>query len=169
MAAMPVWALVLAYWLHMIGTVLWLGSLTTFVLMVLPAAGHTLEIPAQIAFLDSFQRRLESIATFSLFLLLATGMFQMSANKYFTGLFSTENLWGTAILIKHALFLVMIVVNSIVTWGLFPAFRRALIRYRRNGEISEFHRLQSREMLFIQIMLVISALILIATAVARSA
>jgi hypothetical protein len=82
MAAMPVWALVLAYWLHMIGTVLWLGSLTTFVLMVLPAAGHTLEIPAQIAFLDSFQRRLESIATFSLFLLLATGMCEQVLHRF---------------------------------------------------------------------------------------
>jgi len=164
---MPVWALVLVDWLHLIGAVLWLGSLGAMAFLVWPSALKTLDAPAQFAFLDDFQRRLESIGTFCLFLLLASGMFQMSANKYFAGFLSTANPWSSAILAKHLLFLAMGVVNGAMTGGLFPAYRRALIRYRRNGETGDLLKLQKRELWLLYTMLAISALILAATAVAR--
>jgi uncharacterized membrane protein len=39
----PAWALALSYWLHMLATVLWIGSLSALVVLVLPAARSSLD------------------------------------------------------------------------------------------------------------------------------
>src|SRR5512136_1097243 len=99
---MPVWAFPLIYWLHLLATVVWIGSLVALALLVIPAA-RRLDASAQAALLDGIQQRLESLGWFCLALLLATGMFQMSANRNYSGLFSTANPWSVAILAKHLL------------------------------------------------------------------
>ena len=38
----PVWALSIAYWLHMLATILWIGGLTALSIIVLPAAKKVL-------------------------------------------------------------------------------------------------------------------------------
>jgi uncharacterized membrane protein len=165
---MPLWALTLTYWLHLLATVLWIGSLASLTLLVLPAARRTLEPAAQAALLDGLQPRLESLGWFCLGLLLATGMFQLSANANYTGLFSTANQWSQAILVKHLLFVVMIFVSAAQAWWVLPALRRAILRARRGGGEQEIAALRRREAWLLRLNFLLAMLVLAATALARA-
>ena len=68
----PLWALSIAYWLHMLATVLWIGGLAALGLIVLPAARKTLEAPAYADFLVGLQKRLDPLGWFSVIVLLAS-------------------------------------------------------------------------------------------------
>ncbi|MBN2385916.1 MAG: CopD family protein [Anaerolineales bacterium] len=164
---MPVWVLTLVYWLHLLATVVWIGSLVALALLVLPAARRTLDLPARAALLEGIQRPLESLGWFCLAILLATGMFQMSASQNYTGLISTANRWSTAILIKHLLFLTMVVISGVQAWAVLPALRRAVLRYRRSGEAGQLADLQRREAGLMHLNLILALLLLLATALAR--
>ncbi len=77
----------------MLATVAWLGGLAATTLLVYPAAKQALKPVEQLAFLTAMQRRLEPLAWFSMALLAATGLFQMSVNPHYDGFLSTS---GTA-------------------------------------------------------------------------
>jgi uncharacterized membrane protein len=57
----PFWALTLAYWLHLLATVLWIGGLVVLSLLVLPAARKTLEPQAYASLLADIERRLDPL------------------------------------------------------------------------------------------------------------
>ncbi len=164
MDAMPAWALALNYWLHMLATVVWLGSLSALTYLVLPAAARTLEPDAQIAFINNVQARLESLSWGCVFLLVATGMFQMSGDANFTGLISTENAWSAAMLAKHLLVIVMGAFSVWMSWGLLPEIRRALIRYKKSGDPAEVLALRKREAILMRVSLAMALVILAVTA-----
>ena len=164
MTDMPTWALALTYWLHMLATVIWLGSLSALAFLVLPAVSRTLEPDAQIAFINNLQSRLESLSWFCMFLLVATGMFQMSGDRNFTGLISTENAWSAAMLTKHLLVVLMGIFSVWMSWGLLPEIRRALIRYKKSGDPNEVLVLRKREALLIRVSLALALVILAVTA-----
>ena len=168
----PDWALTLAYWLHMLATVVWIGGLTALALLVLPAARQTLESKAYADLLERLQRRLGPIGWFCLAALLATGMFQMSASPNYEGWLAISNRWAVAILIKHLVFLVMIALSAYSTWVLFPQMRRSALRLARNQSEADAlvaARLQQQEANLMRLNLVLGALILALTAAARAA
>src|SRR5512143_728393 len=104
---MPDWALVLVYWLHMTAAVVWLGSVAGLTLLVSPVVVKRLNATEQIELIEGVQSRLDSISWFCLFLIVATGLFQMSVNRNYHGLVQIENLWEAAILTKIALLIVV--------------------------------------------------------------
>jgi uncharacterized membrane protein len=168
MQAMPAWALTLVYWLHLSATVAWLGSMVGLSLLVIPAASRTLEAKDQISLLDNIQSRLDSLSWFCLFLLVATGMFQLSASPNYHGLIGAQNNWEKAILVKHGLVITMAVASAFMSWGVMPAIRRAKIRYQRTGDEKELVALRKRERFLLRLNLVLAALVLLATAAARA-
>ena len=165
----PSWALALVFWLHMLATVAWLGGLAAIAILVLPAAKYTLKPAEQLAFISAIQRRLEPLAWFCLSLLIVTGLFQMSVNPHYNGFLSTSGQWSLAILTKHMLVVVMVVVSAMQTWEVLPAIRRGLMRIEK-GQASEeeVERLQKRETLLLRLNIGLSILILAATAFARA-
>lgn len=164
---MPSWALALAFWLHMLATVTWVGSLAASVL-ILPAAKHTLKPVDQLAFIEAMQKRLEPIAWFCISLLIVTGLFQMSVNPHYDGFLSTSTQWSLSLLIKHGLVLVMIVVTAVQTWEILPAIRRALM-IKNKISPEQLVKLQKRETWLLRANLALAVLILLATAFARAA
>jgi len=62
---------------------------------------------------------------------------------------------------------VMVVVSAIQTWEVLPAIHRGLLRAGK-ADPEELARLQRRETLLLRINLLLSALILAATALARA-
>jgi uncharacterized membrane protein len=166
---MPAWALTLVFWLHMLATVIWLGGLSAIGLLVLPAAQRSLALEAQTALLDAIQRRLEPLGWFCLALLAATGMFQMSENRDYAGFLSVHNPWSIAILIKHILYLSMLGVTALQTWEVLPAMRLAMLKTQKTGDTQELSLLAQRQKRLLHINLILSALILGATALARVA
>lgn len=165
----PVWALTLVYWLHMLATVTWIGGIVSISILVLPAARKSLSPAEQLAFIESMQKRLEPLAWFSLGLLIVTGLFQLSANSHYNGFFDVSTQWSLAILVKHGLVAVMVVVSAVQTWETLPAIRRTMMRRGKGASEEEIVQLQKREERLLRMNFVLSILILGATAVARSA
>ena len=165
----PAWALALVYWLHMLATVAWIGGIVSLSILVLPAARKSLKPADQLAFIEAMQKRLEPLAWFSLGLLVATGLFQLSANPHYNGFFDVSTQWSLAILVKHGLVAVMVVVSAVQTWEVLPAIRRTLMRRERGASEEEIIRLKQREERLLQMNFILSILILGATALARSA
>ncbi len=158
----------LIYWLHFLATVTWIGSLTAINLLVLPASSRTLEPVDQLRFIAALQKRLEPLAWFSMGMLVVTGLFQLSANPHYNGFLSISTQWSLAILIKHSLAVVMVVVSAVQTWEVLPAIRRTLMK-KDKASPEELAGLQKRETFLLRTNLALSALILMATAVARTA
>ncbi|NOT06358.1 MAG: hypothetical protein HOP27_17335 [Anaerolineales bacterium] len=168
MSTPPSWVMAIFFWLHMLATVTWIGSLAAINLLVLPASNRTLKLADQLSFISALQKRLEPLAWFSMGLLVVTGLFQMSANPHYDGFLSTSTQWSLAILIKHGLAAVMAVVSAIQTWEVLPAIHRTLMK-KENAKPDELAKLQRRETILLRVNLLLSALILGATAFARAA
>ena len=164
----PAWALALTFWLHLLATVTWVGSLAGVSLLVLPAMQRSLNPETQLVFIEAMQKRLEPIAWFSMSLLLVTGLFQMSVNPHYDGFLSTSTQWSLAILAKHLLGIIMVVVSAIQTWEVIPAIRRAIIKSKKSKNTEELDSLRRREILLLRTNFGLSVLILLATAFARA-
>jgi uncharacterized membrane protein len=167
----PPLVLIITYWLHMLATVVWIGGLSALSLIVLPAARKSLEPFAYGALLTQLQSRLQQVGWFCLILLSATGLFQMSANTHYTGFLAISNSWAVAILTKHLVVGLMILVSGYVTWGLLPSLRRtALLRAAgRSIDQAQVERLQRREVWMLRLNLLLSVIVLLLTAWARTA
>lgn len=168
MTTPPSWVMALTYWLHMLATVTWIGSLAAINLLVLPASTRTLKLVDQLSFISALQKRLEPLAWFSIGLLLVTGLFQMSANPHYDGFLNLSTQWSLAILAKHSLGLIMLVVSAIQTWEVIPAIHRTLMN-KENADADVLAKLQKRELILLRANLILSVLILGATAFARAA
>ncbi len=162
--------LALIYWLHMLATVAWVGSLASLALLVAPVARKVLKASEQAAFLGQMQLRLQNLGWLSLALLAVTGMFQMSASPNYHGFLAIANPWAVAILSKHLAIGAIVLVNLYLAFALTPARRRAELRQSRGaGEAGVLDRLLRREMALLWVNLGLSGLVLALTAVARTA
>ena len=167
MPPIPSWVLGLFFWLHMLATVTWIGSLVAISMLVLPAAKGTLSPTDQLRFLTAMQKRLEPVAWFSMGLLVVTGLFQLSSNPHYDGFLSTSGQWSIAILVKHSLAVIMAATSAVQTWEVLPAIRRTLLRGEKANP-DELARLNRRETVLMRANLVLALLILAATATARA-
>ncbi len=163
----PNWVLALIYWLHMLATVAWIGSLVAISILVLPASTRTLKLVDQVSFIAALQKRLEPIAWFSMGMLLVTGLFQLSLSPHYDGFLNTSTQWSLAILVKHSLAAIMAVVSAVQTWEVLPAIHRTLLKKDTASE-EELSKLNRRETILLRTNLILSALILLATAFARA-
>jgi uncharacterized membrane protein len=166
--APPSWALALTFWLHLLATVTWVGSLAGVSFLVLPAMQRSLDPETQLVFIEAMQKRLEPIAWFSMSLLLVTGLFQMSVNPHYDGFLSISTQWSLAILTKHLLGIIMVVVSAIQTWEVIPAIRRAILKSKKSKNSEELGALRRREILLLRMNFGLAILILLATAFARA-
>ncbi|CAG0998268.1 hypothetical protein ANAEL_02753 [Anaerolineales bacterium] len=161
------WILAIIYWLHMLATVTWIGSLAAINILILPASQRTLKLVDQLSFISAMQKRLEPLAWFCMGLLLVTGLIQLSTSPHYDGFLSLSTQWSLAILIKHGFAAVMVVVSAIQTWEVLPAIHRILLK-KETADEGELAKLQRRELILLRVNLFLSALILGATAFARA-
>lgn len=163
----PILAISIAYWLHMLATVAWIGGLVSLVLIVLPAAKLVLEANSYSLFLDQIQRRLDPLSWLCLAVLLSTGLFQMSSNPNYLGFLDISNRWASAIFIKHIIFIGMVGVSAYLSWGLIPALRRISLLRAQGRDPDELNELEKREGFLLRLNLVLGIVILGLTALAR--
>lgn len=165
----PGWFLSIAYWLHMLATVAWLGGLSAMAILVIPAIKRSLSPEVSSRFLNQLQNRLNWLGWISLMVLTATGMFQMSSHPRYQGFLVIDNDWAAAIFIKHIIISLMVFVSAYLTWGVLPALNRyEMIRASGKAIPSELAvRLEKREKTLTFINLVLAILVLALTAWAR--
>jgi hypothetical protein len=92
----------------------------------------------------------------------------MSVNPHYDGFLSTSTQWSLAILTKHLLGILMVVVSAIQTWEVIPAIRRAIMKSKKSKNTNELDVLRRREILLLRMNFGLSILILLATAFARA-
>jgi uncharacterized membrane protein len=168
--AAPTLALAIAYWLHMLATVLWIGGLASLALIVLPAARRSLDSTAYSLLLTRMQVRLQQVGWFSLAVLTATGMLQMSSHPAYGGFLDISNQWALAILAKHVVIGLMVAVSAFVTWGILPAMQRIALKRAAGHEVlpEQARRMERVENAMLGLNLALSFLVLLLTALARS-
>ena len=156
-------ALTIAFWLHMTATIVWIGGIFYQALIVNPALERFPNQRGRLA--EHMRRKFQPLAWLSLFVLIGTGLLQMSGNPNYVGLFAISNPWSRAILTKHLVIGLMILVAAYQTWVLNPRLSRLAIKQDASasdqiaGEISRLNRVS----------LVLGILILGLTALARTA
>ena len=169
-------ALVLAYWLHMVATVVWIGGIVSLSILVIPAAFKSLDSQDYAQLLRSIQKRLDPLGWLCMAILVVTGLIQMSLNENYQGFLTFDSPWAAAILLKHLLFLIMIGISSYVTWGVLPDLQRTSLRLAHRTDAGkdldvqavEITRLSKKERQLLRLNLVLGILILALTSVARA-
>lgn len=164
----PYWALTLAYWLHMLATIIWIGGLSLLVLIVLPAAQSNLKSGPYVELIEKIQSRLDSVGWLSLAVLVVTGLIQMSANPNYQGFLTIVNRWSIVIFLKHLVFLGMVVINAYLTWGVMPAQHRVRLMEAK-GQIAPQTEGPGRQAVWLlRLIFILGMLVLILTAMARA-
>ncbi len=166
------WVLALSYFLHMIATVVWIGGLILFVILVWPEARGVIsrhdQSGAVLDLLDRLRKRFYPLANLSLIVLIVTGLFQMDQNPHYDGLLQLTNDWTRAILLKHVAVLGMFIVGLAMQWGVLPALERATLLARRGKDSPDLERLRRRERQLTALNCVLGILVLVLTALATS-
>jgi uncharacterized membrane protein len=170
MESMPVWALSLSYWIHMLVTVIWVGGLATLSLFILPFIQKTLVVEERERILTTIQKRLNPIGWMCLFILTGTGMFQMSEHPSYQGFLSIDNEWAVAIFIKHIIIVLMVMAMGYLTWIVIPGLQKFTLKQKLGKQVNplEVERLRKQEKLILFTNSILALLVLVFTAWARS-
>ena len=164
----PVIALPIAFWLHMLATVSWVGGQAILSLVVFPASSKTLSPDDHHKLISAINRRMNSIGWISLAILIGTGMVQLGANPNYTGFLGIDSSWAVAILIKHIAFGGILILSAYQTWGLSPAIERiALLQAKGKAAPEEQAALRKRESRILLLNTLLSVIVLFFTALAR--
>lgn len=166
----PVIALSISYALHMIATVVWFGALLCINAIFLPGLRALIPADQFMGLLRVASRRMQSIGWLALTLLVGTGLIQMSASPHYEGLIVIENQWSVAILAKHIVFTIIIAISAYQTWGILPKIERALlIQKSRRDQPKDSIWLLDQERQLVSINFALGIIVIILTALARTA
>lgn len=157
----------MSYWIHLLATVVWFGSLVLMGLAAWPARQRGAVVDNSWL---ALQKRLTPWANVSLILLLITGFVQMTNDANYNGFLAIDSVWAWAMLVKHVAFGLLAAVTVYLQFGLYPAIDRlALLAEKRpNLAQAEQVKLDQREKQMLGLNLASAALILFCTAVATA-
>lgn len=168
--SMPIWALSLSYWIHMIATVIWLGGLISITFVILPFIQKKMTGEEKEQLLSNLQNYLNPLGWLCLFILVGTGLFQMSAHPSYQGFLAIDNDWSVALFIKHIFIVFMVIAMGYLTWFVLPGLKRIALKQKLGKEIDHFEvlRYRNQEILILRTNSILAILVLIFTAWARS-
>jgi uncharacterized membrane protein len=168
MSDTPFWALTIAFWLHMLATVSWVGGQAIIALVVIPLSRKTLPIDQHHKLLTAINKRMSSVGWIGLTVLIGTGLIQLSANDNYTGFLSIDSNWAIAILLKHLAFGGILLLSAYQTWSLAPSIERnTLLQIKGKATPEEQAALRKREEWILRSNVILSVIVLFLTAVAR--
>lgn len=98
------------YWLHLIGTVVWLGGLAFILLIAIPSTKKVLGVEAGNV-MGEISKRFTPIANYCILILLVTGTVLTAVNSEFSGIGKWANNWSLSLIVKHVLVLGMVTVH----------------------------------------------------------
>ena len=167
MNEMPQWVLLLAFWMHMLATIVWLGYLSATSLWIMPALQKSLSSQDYFNWISKSNERLEMISWLSISILIVSGLVQMSANENYDGLFTLTSNWALAILLKHIVFFGMMIVSAYISWKIHPQLKRIALLKASNNESTNEGQVIKKLHRFMALNLVLGVATLALTALAR--
>jgi uncharacterized membrane protein len=155
----------------MAATVVWIGGLFFQAVVLAPALARGVPKEAQSSLRETLQRRFEPLAWLSLAVLVATGLTQMIGNQNYKGLLAIDNQWSSAILAKHLVIALMVVIASYQTWILHPRIAHLALRqaHRLDTAPEDTSRLLRHQTNLMRLNFSLGLLVLALTAIARTA
>lgn len=148
-----------SYAVHLIATVIWLGGIAMMALVALPALRMQTIMDNQWI---AFQLRLTPLINGSMVLLWITGFIQMTNDEHYDGFLSINGTWAWAMLLKHLLMLIMMVLTIYVQFSVHPTIKRQLL-----GKQSAKESI-GRDIALLRLNLLLALFILILTAIATA-
>ncbi len=165
---MNFWVLSSLYWVHILATVVWLGGQATLLLWVFPMMGRYLPEEERLPFVAYALRKMMPVQWFSALLLLATGMFQMSANPNYEGFLAISNRWAFAILFKHLLYAAMLGLTALLGSHFLPELERIVLQRKHGKAVPQEEGVYRRSLQVLWVNLVLGGMVLVFTALARA-
>ncbi|MBI3599718.1 MAG: CopD family protein [Nitrospinae bacterium] len=101
---------VTSYWLHIGAAVIWIGGIGFILFVAIPSARQILGAEAG-KLMGELSKRFTPLANYSIIFLAATGIVLTDFNKQFSGIGVSVNSWTFVLILKHILFIVMIVIH----------------------------------------------------------
>ena len=151
----------------MLATVTSVGGLATLAIIILPITKRNLDEETYSKLILAVTTKLVPIGWISVALLIATGLIQMSANENYLGFLAIENPWAVALLLKHIVFGIVLLLVFYQAWNLNPAIERAALKKHHGGAAPDEDKLQRRGERLITLNLILGVVILLLTAIAR--
>jgi uncharacterized membrane protein len=163
--------LTVAYWLHMAATVVWIGGLFYYAVILIPVIADTEDVRIFSGVLERLRRRFNPIAWLSLGVLIVTGLMQMAGSPQYQGFLVIEDRWSLSIFLKHLAILLMVVLAAYQTWVIQPRLTRQLLleKKRGHGTSEARNHEMTHTIRLTRINLVLGLIVLALTAIARTA
>ena len=109
---MNLWILVLSHFIHVIGTVIWIGGILMTLFVILPGSKTALESPAVAGkLMKEIAKRFTPIANISIILIIVTGIIMYFYDKNYSYFSDLENRWNMVIALKHVFFAIMVIIH----------------------------------------------------------
>ena len=152
--------LAVSYFFHLIATVVWLGGLAVYVLLIFPE-GALLPDALRVR----IRKRFLPLTNFSLVVLIFTGLTQMVGDPNYDGVLQFTNTWSLVILFKHVVIVGMLIAGGLIQWGIMPTLdRQSLLAQKGKQDDALIARLHDREVRLTWINVLLGALVLALTA-----
>ncbi|MBI3813906.1 MAG: CopD family protein [Nitrospinae bacterium] len=117
--------LITSYWLHIGAAAIWIGGIGFILFVAIPSARQIMGAEAG-KLMGELSKRFTPLANYSIIFLAATGIVLTGFNKQFSGIGVSVNSWTFVLILKHILFIVMIVIH----------FYRGLVLTKKIGRAS---------------------------------
>ena len=109
---MNLWILALSHFLHILGTVVWIGGILMTLLVILPGSKAAIESASMVGkLMKEVAKRFTPLANISILLLIATGIIIFFYDKNYTSFLEMKNHWNVLIALKHVLVSIMIIIH----------------------------------------------------------
>jgi len=152
--------LAVSYFFHLIATVVWLGGLAVYVLLIFPEGALLPD-----ALRARIRKRFLPLTNFSLVVLIFTGLTQMVGDPNYDGVLQFTNTWSLVILFKHVVIVGMLIAGGLIQWGIMPTLdRQSLLAQKNKQDDALIARLHEREVRLTWINVLLGALVLALTA-----
>lgn len=116
----------LSHFFHLLATVVWIGGIFMVLLVILPSARATLEPPAMGGLMKEITGKFTLLANASILVMVITGVIIAVYKEKFGGFLHVGDFWNGALVFKHLLVAVMIIIH----------FYRGLVLAPRIGGLS---------------------------------
>jgi uncharacterized membrane protein len=116
---------VLSLFLHILATLVWVGGLVIMSALLQPGVRRLLKDGDKV--LWAARKRYFAATNLSLFVLIATGLYQMGRSQFYEGLLQFNNDWSRAMLVKHIAVIGVVGVGAVMQFGVFPALEQAAL------------------------------------------
>ena len=109
---MSLWVLALSHFIHVMGTVVWIGGILMTLLVILPSSKAALESAPMVGnLMKEVAERFTPLANISILMLIATGIILFYYDKNYTSFLDLKNRWNMLLALKHALVAIMIIIH----------------------------------------------------------